>query len=65
MIGTFKTDKAPEDIDADNNNGESPIVGLRIPYNLPLQKYGSSEVPWVATQSHMEPDWMGQVWPGY
>ncbi|KAJ4416939.1 hypothetical protein N0V85_002055 [Neurospora sp. IMI 360204] len=38
------------------------VVGLRMPYNLPLQRYGPQEVPWVATANHLEPDWMGQVW---
>ncbi|KAI1308095.1 tyrosyl-DNA phosphodiesterase [Xylaria venustula] len=62
MVGTFKTDEPNRDADGDAN---APVVGLRIPYDLPLQKYGSSEVPWVATMSHAEPDWMGHVWPGY
>lgn len=38
------------------------VVGFRMPYNLPLQRYGPQEVPWVATANHLEPDWMGQVW---
>ncbi|KAK3502792.1 tyrosyl-DNA phosphodiesterase I [Neurospora crassa] len=38
------------------------VVGLRMPYSLPLQRYGLQEVPWVATANHLEPDWMGQVW---
>ncbi|RYC63831.1 hypothetical protein CHU98_g2371 [Xylaria longipes] len=63
MIGTFKTDEPEREDDVDSEG--SPVVGLRIPYNLPLQKYGDSEVPWVATMSYTEPDWMGQVWPGY
>ncbi|KAI3332224.1 tyrosyl-DNA phosphodiesterase [Xylariaceae sp. AK1471] len=63
MVGTFKTDRSMKEDDVDD--GDSPVVGLRIPYSLPLQKYGSSEVPWVATTSYMELDWMGQVWPGY
>ncbi|KAI1815452.1 tyrosyl-DNA phosphodiesterase [Poronia punctata] len=63
MVGTFKTD-LPKEEDIPDGEG-SPIVGLRIPYSMPLQKYKSSEVPWVATMSHSEPDWMGQAWPGY
>lgn len=47
-----------------DENKEEPtvVVGLRMPYNLPLQRYGPQEVPWVATANHLEPDWMGQVW---
>ncbi|KAK4192732.1 putative tyrosyl-DNA phosphodiesterase [Podospora australis] len=38
------------------------IIPLRMPYNLPLQRYGPSETPWVATATHTEPDWMGRTW---
>ncbi|KAI3336021.1 tyrosyl-DNA phosphodiesterase [Ustulina deusta] len=64
MVGTFKTDEPGREAEGGDENN-SPVVGLRMPYDLPLQKYGDSEVPWVATMSHPEPDWMGQVWPGY
>lgn len=37
-------------------------VALRVPYSLPLQAYGRGEVPWVATEDHTEPDWMGMTW---
>lgn len=47
----------------DEEEDESTVVvGLRMPYSLPLQRYGPQEVPWVATANHLEPDWMGQVW---
>ncbi|KAI1647924.1 phospholipase D/nuclease [Daldinia loculata] len=58
MVGTFKTDTpTKEDLD-----GNGPLVGLRIPYSLPLQRYGDSEVPWVATASYTEPDCIGHFW---
>ncbi|KAI1386694.1 phospholipase D/nuclease [Hypoxylon trugodes] len=41
---------------------QEDIVGLRMPYSLPLQKYGDDEVPWVATAKYTEPDWKGGVW---
>ncbi|KAI0404384.1 tyrosyl-DNA phosphodiesterase [Xylaria palmicola] len=63
MVGTFGTDEPSIEDDVDPES--LPVVGLRIPYDLPLQKYGGSEVPWVAAMSYTEPDWMGQVWPGY
>lgn len=63
MVGVFKTDEPQREDDVDCES--SPVVGLRIPYSLPLKKYGNSEVPWVATMSYTEPDWMGQVWQGY
>ncbi|KAK0637106.1 tyrosyl-DNA phosphodiesterase-domain-containing protein [Bombardia bombarda] len=78
MTGTFLTDtpvSTPPSLSLKNDKGDdgsdSPIsrecrartvVGLRIPYNLPLQPYGSDEKPWVAVGSYDEPDWMGKVW---
>lgn len=67
MVGVFKTDM-PSSNDINGSKGESskdenaPLVGLRIPYNLPLQKYGPTEKPWVATADYPEPDWKGQSW---
>ncbi|KAI2621252.1 phospholipase D/nuclease [Hypoxylon sp. NC1633] len=62
MVGTFATDvPAVEDV----KDGDGLLVGLRIPYSLPLQRYASTEDPWVATASYSEPDCMGQVWGGY
>jgi tyrosyl-DNA phosphodiesterase 1 len=55
MVGTFQKDSPEEDTG-------TPTVGLRIPYNHPLQAYGADEKPWVATASYHEPDWKGRVW---
>ncbi|KAI1821076.1 tyrosyl-DNA phosphodiesterase [Xylaria intraflava] len=63
MVATFKTDEPGKEDDP--QRGDSPVVGLRIPYGLPLKKYGDSEVPWVATANYTEPDWMGRVWTGF
>ncbi|KAK1507098.1 tyrosyl-DNA phosphodiesterase [Colletotrichum costaricense] len=57
MVGTFETDLPPNDA----GDGE-PVVGLRIPYNLPLQAYGKDEIPWVATMAYDEPDRLGRAW---
>lgn len=58
MVPTFQRDApGPEQMD-----GDGPVVGLRIPYSIPVQQYGESEVPWVATATYNEPDWMGEVW---
>lgn len=60
MVGTFQKDTP----DGDNGgwSADTPIVGLRIPYNLPLQSYGADEKPWVATASYTEADWQGRTW---
>ncbi|KAF2180550.1 phospholipase D/nuclease [Zopfia rhizophila CBS 207.26] len=41
------------------------VVGLRMPYDLPLVPYAKDEVPWCASADHEEPDWMGRVWKGH
>ncbi|KAK4178177.1 putative tyrosyl-DNA phosphodiesterase [Triangularia setosa] len=54
--------KGKKDKDESDHDAEVMEVTLRMPYNLPLQRYGAIEVPWVATASHTEPDWMGRIW---
>ena len=58
MVPTFLTDKPA----VDSIEGAQTIIGLRIPYNLPLQHYGKDEIPWVASGDHGELDWMGNAW---
>ena len=41
---------------------DAALIGLRIPYSLPLRRYAGDEVPWVATARYTEPDWMGRSW---
>lgn len=41
------------------------LVACRMPYDLPLVRYGGDEVPWCATAEHEEVDWRGCVWGGY
>ncbi|KAJ6013864.1 hypothetical protein N7540_008455 [Penicillium herquei] len=38
------------------------VVGLRMPYSLPLTPYGPADNPWCATESHYFPDWRGLSW---
>lgn len=60
MVGTFQTDTPSTE-----KTSSKAVVGLRIPYSLPLQAYGEGEVPWVATMGYDEPDNRGSVWPGW
>ncbi|EWG45295.1 tyrosyl-DNA phosphodiesterase 1 [Fusarium verticillioides 7600] len=62
MIGTFKTDMPENTQSTGEKDACKSIVGLRMPYNTPLQRYASEEIPWVASMSHTEPDWAGQTW---
>jgi tyrosyl-DNA phosphodiesterase-1 len=38
------------------------VVGIRMPYNLPLARYGPNTMPWCASATYLEPDSKGQVW---
>ena len=69
MVGTFQKDMPTktEIAGSDAGGGEAgrddgPLVGLRIPYSLPLRRYADDEVPWVATADYSEPDWKGHTW---
>ncbi|KAJ4312489.1 hypothetical protein N0V94_007420 [Neodidymelliopsis sp. IMI 364377] len=41
------------------------LVGLRMPYDLPLSPYSATDKPWCATQQYTDPDWKGRVWSGW
>lgn len=61
MVPVFKKDKA----EVDGLEGVEKVVGVRMPYDLPLTRYEESEEPWCAERSHLEPDWKGVVWQTY
>lgn len=41
----------------------STVVGLRMPYDLPLTQYTASDMPWSSHVPHPEPDRHGRTWP--
>jgi len=55
MVPTFKKD-IPDEV------GDEGTAGLRMPYGLPLRKYASNEMPWSASKSYSDVDWLGQKW---
>ncbi|KAK5998465.1 putative tyrosyl-DNA phosphodiesterase [Cladobotryum mycophilum] len=59
MVGSFQSD-TPDSMTWEETGGS--LIGLRVPYSLPLQGYRGGEVPWVATMAHAEPDWKGLGW---
>ncbi|KAI5199363.1 hypothetical protein AUEXF2481DRAFT_682989 [Aureobasidium subglaciale EXF-2481] len=61
MVPVFKRDEA----EADVAEGVDRVVGVRMPYDLPLTPYSKDEEPWCAERSHAEPDWKGIVWETY
>ncbi|TWU76495.1 hypothetical protein ED733_007402 [Metarhizium rileyi] len=63
MVGTFLSDVPKVQADSDSDAGDGRVlIGVRIPYSLPLQRYGAGEAPWVATMNHSEPDRFGRRW---
>ena len=38
------------------------LVGLRLPYSLPLTPYKPNDIVWSGSTAHHEPDRFGQVW---
>jgi tyrosyl-DNA phosphodiesterase-1 len=67
MVPTFGRDM-PEAGDVVSGETAIPaktVIGVRMPYDLPLVPYDKSDVPWCTTMAHREPDWRGNVWGGY
>ncbi|KAF2673472.1 tyrosyl-DNA phosphodiesterase [Microthyrium microscopicum] len=48
-------------LDGDDSSPKS--IPLRIPYDLPLQRYTQDDEPWCTTEAHSEPDHNGMAWP--
>ncbi|KAH7072368.1 tyrosyl-DNA phosphodiesterase 1 [Paraphoma chrysanthemicola] len=64
MVPVFGKDM-PDAGDAVGDDGEKPMVGFRMPYDLPLSPYSSGDKPWCATMQYKEPDWKNLAWGGY
>ena len=66
MVPVFKKD-LPNENEKEHiqTKAGKSIVGLRMPYDLPLVPYAKDKVPWCASTPDAEPDWMGRAWPGY
>lgn len=59
MVPVFRKDTPDMD-----EVGRKKVVGLRMPYGLPIKSYGKNDLPWCATMSYGEEDWKGQSWEG-
>ncbi len=46
----------------DEEEEEAVIIGLRMPYDLPLTPYGPDDEVWSARSPYAEPDIFGRVW---
>jgi len=54
MLPVFRKDKA--------DSAAGKVVGLRMPYGLPVRKYTDKEEPWCAEMPHAQRDWLGRSW---
>lgn len=59
MVPVFKTD-----IPVMDGVGRKKVVGLRMPYDLPIKPYTENDLPWCGTMSYGKVDWKGQSWEG-
>ena len=64
MVPTFGHDKpSNEQVEAIKDaRGVDVVIGLRMPYDLPLLPYAADDEPWCATAEYDEPDWKGIAW---
>lgn len=63
MVPVFGKD-LPESINRiQSQSGKEVLVGLRMPYDLPLTPYGPDEMPWSPGESYAERDRLGNTWP--
>lgn len=67
VVPTFKRDTPALERKAGigEQSDSKRVIGFRMPYDLPLVPYAKDEMPWSAELPYSEPDWKGQVWPGY
>ncbi|RPB09609.1 phospholipase D/nuclease [Morchella conica CCBAS932] len=59
IIPVFKKDTPDVSID---NSKSAKVMGLRMPYDLPIRPYGKDDVPWCGSKSYAELDWRGKSW---
>ncbi|KAK5939708.1 hypothetical protein PMZ80_008088 [Knufia obscura] len=60
MVPTFGMDLP--DIPRTPSTGDKVVVGMRMPYDLPLTSYGPGEMPWSPSSTYEEPDRLGRTW---
>ncbi|KAL9090520.1 MAG: hypothetical protein Q9165_005281 [Trypethelium subeluteriae] len=60
MLPTFGQDiPTDKQVDMMMKEGATTVIGLRMPYDLPLVPYADEDEPWCATAVHELPDWKG------
>ncbi|KAJ5569657.1 uncharacterized protein N7459_009087 [Penicillium hispanicum] len=62
MVPCFQRDKPATLPESLTEYEPDTVVGLRMPYDLPLVPYSAADEPWCATATHDIPDWRGRTW---
>ena len=67
MVPCFKRDVPSCALERDGESSDTSssvttLVGLRMPYDLPLKPYSRQDMPWCANATYTKPDWLGQTW---
>lgn len=64
MVPVFGNDTpSPAGYNESTDKDQTTIIGLRIPYDLPLTRYRSTELPWSPQGTYESPDRHGRRWP--
>ena len=63
MVPVFGKD-SPSNNTQGMENGDV-VVGFRMPYDLPLTRYGDKELPWSPHNAYYTPDSNGMLWQGW
>jgi tyrosyl-DNA phosphodiesterase 1 len=63
FVPTYKSDfPSEEQISWAREMKYKTIVGIRMPWDIPFQKYEEGDVPWVKNRSYSGLDWLGMTW---
>ncbi|ANB11805.1 tyrosyl-DNA phosphodiesterase 1 [Sugiyamaella lignohabitans] len=57
LVPVYKSNNSNVEGQKDKNT-----ICVRMPYDLPLQKYTPRDVIWSANENYTEPDWRGNKW---
>ncbi|KAK5075357.1 hypothetical protein LTS08_001576 [Lithohypha guttulata] len=61
MVPMFGKDM-PEASQTLSTDSEETVIGMRMPYDLPLTPYDPDEMPWSPSATYTEPDRLGRTW---
>lgn len=64
LVPLWKSNRPTEEqVNWASSKGYKRIVGVRMAWDLPFQKYEEGDVPWVRNRGYEGRDWLGATWP--